>query len=1615
MNTKTKTKVTALFLAFMMLFANVSYAGSAILEEQSKAVNKAKIEFDVYFQNKEKEVTHYKDLEVGEEETLNLSIKVEEGYLTNANVKIEDANFKVLDTNKQFDIIQSISSDKNKIELNQIRKDESVVLKVPIEINADSSFSVEDLSKQAKITLEGTYVNNKGKEVKITKSINVETAIDGTAESLISQEVVKYVPFNVNGEKGVILQTLVKSKLVDNKLPVKTTKLEIEIPSLSKIEPEKIILTSKGTMATNGLQGKTYSEEEYKIEDGKIILEIQNDKSKLSWNKNVEDEIILTCVYNEKAVADKQELNLNAKSEITYYAKETKTAKQESKQKLELTEKVGELVTAKVNTSEETLYKGHMLAQAGKNTEFVTNLELNIGYNELVDKIVFKDEVSYVDENQNSYPSNALYTYTKISKENLLEVLGEDGYINIYNEANKKIAELNKDNLEVKYETETKGLIFETSKPITVGILKIENGRGIKPLEYSKAQVQMFKTFKINLNAKLLKDEKQIISTSEVKEIALENPTSQAEIQISNPNLSTIVKNEGIELRVVLKTTDAKAALYKNPKIEITLPKYITNIDVNNVKLVYDKELKIVNAQKGKNKNGNIVIKIDFAGEQTKYNAEWITEGSTIILETNMEVNALTPTRTEKALLTVTNENTEGKVEQSADINFIAPTGVETVSQITNFGKQDVVTIGAKRGVGEIPVNGGAKTGVVKIAAINNYLYNLENVVILGRTPFAGNKGISDGKDLGSTFTAKVMSDIMLDTGITSNDIQVYYSSNGEATRDLNDINNTWVIDRNLLSEVKSYMIVLDGHKFNTGDVLGFSYQIEIPANLARNENTFGTFAIYYEREKIVEENGTSKITANPMQVAEGGICGVSTGTGPELKVELKSDLEEGTKITSRKTANFEVNVKNDGILTAENVTVKVDLPQNISGIIYNETAKTNIVDTTSREVNIVIPKIEAGETGNTNFKLQMRPYSENDIQEKGVQEGRVGIKAEATVQGYEDKFTSNETSYVMSREDNKETEITMSVTAVPSIVSTGDGVQYLVEVTHNASNALNNVQIKCKMPQGLKFKSTDKNGIYDESTDTITWNFEKLNSELLAIYVDVEEIEDGIYEKDIPIVLTATCAESSETFTNKVHNIQIRKQGYSISQLSSISEGEIKAGQEIIYAITVKNIGSKIAPFTIKDVLPKELEFVNYSYNKNGDIITVDEIAGNTITISPTLGIGDTLVIYVTAIARAIDTSKEIANKVTLYSEEISEIEANEVVHTLVGTSSGNQPGDNIPNEERKKYTISGVAWVDADKNGRRDTGEEFLPNINVYLLNSTNRKIVRETKTNDNGVYNFQDVEQGNYLVAFEYDTEKYELTTYQADGVDESNNSDTIKIDMKLKDKIQSYAVTNTIALNNNKYNIDLGLLDNPKFDLEMTKGIDLIQVSNSQGTKSYTYDHADIAKVEIPEKYMEGSVIAITYSFRITNTGAVSGYVNKVVDYKSKDLTFSTSLNPEWNLENDGSIYTNITAGEEIKPGETLEFPLILTKTMTKENTGISSNIAEIAEVTNDLGLDDIDSTPGNRNTGEDDLGTADIIVAVKTGGILIGGGIVLIIIAIFAFGAYEINKRVLRRI
>ena len=213
----------------------------------------------------------------------------------------------------------------------------------------------------------------------------------------------------------------------------------------------------------------------------------------------------------------------------------------------------------------------------------------------------------------------------------------------------------------------------------------------------------------------------------------------------------------------------------------------------------------------------------------------------------------------------------------------------------------------------------------------------------------------------------------------------------------------------------------------------------------------------------------------------------------------------------------------------------------------------------------------------------------------------------------------------------------------------------------------------------------------------------------------------------------------------------------------------------------------------------------------------------------------------------------------------------------------------------------------------------------------------------------------------------------------------------------------------------YNIDLGLVNSQKFDLELTKGISLMQVSNSNGTSTSTYDNASIAKVEIPGNRMSGSVVAITYMITVKNTGAVPGYVKKIVDYIPKDLKFNASLNPDWYQDTDGNLYTQSLENVLINPGEEKTLNLVLTKTMTEENTGLITNTAEIYEASNDFGIHDIDSTPANRGTNEDDYGLADALVTVKTGGVVLYGGITLLVVAIFAVGTYIIKKKVLVKI
>ena len=82
-------------------------------------------------------------------------------------------------------------------------------------------------------------------------------------------------------------------------------------------------------------------------------------------------------------------------------------------------------------------------------------------------------------------------------------------------------------------------------------------------------------------------------------------------------------------------------------------------------------------------------------------------------------------------------------------------------------------------------------------------------------------------------------------------------------------------------------------------------------------------------------------------------------------------------------------------------------------------------------------------------------------------------------------------------------------------------------------------------------------------------------------------------------------------------------------------------------------------------------------------------------------------------------------------------------------------------------------------------------------------------------------------------------------------------------------------------------------------------------------------------------------------------------------------------------------------------------------MTDNNTGISNNRAEIYEQYNELGIADVDSTPGNQVQDEDDLGTANVIINVKTGEGVTYTCTILVGMVMLITGIYFIRKKTAR--
>lgn len=309
--------------------------------------------------------------------------------------------------------------------------------------------------------------------------------------------------------------------------------------------------------------------------------------------------------------------------------------------------------------------------------------------------------------------------------------------------------------------------------------------------------------------------------------------------------------------------------------------------------------------------------------------------------------------------------------------------------------------------------------------------------------------------------------------------------------------------------------------------------------------------------------------------------------------------------------------------------------------------------------------------------------------------------------------------------------------------------------------------------------------------------------------------------------------------------------------------------------------------------------------------------------------------------------------------------------------------------------------------------------------LIYKNNNKIVTDidnkkekiVKTDENGKYEFTNLEPNQYLVVFLHDSGKYSITEYQKQGIGESYNSDAINMKVTLYGKTRYAGVTNTIKItNSNIRDIDIGLYEANKFDLRLDKYITKITLTTPTiGTKVYEYNNSQLEKIEVLSKNVNNSSIVVEYKIVVTNEGQVAGYARKIIDYLPQNAKFNTEINKNWYIsDNNQTVYNASLSETIIKPGESKEVNLILTFNITDKNIGtIINNNAEIYESYNELGLADMDSVEANMLAQEDDMSKADIVLSVVTGKIIVYTTIGLVVVAILGIGIYQIKKRVLR--
>ena len=1618
-------KICAILVIFALTVSDFLLVGKTAVSYALDTVktNNANVEFFAYFQNENGEKVEQKENNIDKEEYLYVEISVKnEGYLNNGEITLENNNFNIK-ADKLSEEVAEIKD--NVVKLNQINAGSTVTIKLAIEAQKEDKINENWVNGKTKIELGGEYVNSKNVEkekyieIKGTDEVGLKwKTIEDTKIELEGKLLTNSI-YDVEGENKRLVQMIVSSQVEKNSYPVKETEITLNVPE--KVEEVKV--TARETKGTNSQAEFGEGNYEYNREEKKLRIKIANeDKENISWEKEGKDTFVVTYVLAKEENIAEEEINIEDK--VTLYDEREIT----ENQNVHIEEEIDGVISSTIESSENEIYKGKIYS--GEERDYIETNKINVDYIEAGDKVeIVQKAATYVEEGKEK-EANILYKETKIKKDEFQRIFGDNGYLTIKTTEGTILANINKDSevneegkIVITYPNGEKEIKIETSKPENIGTLNIENTKAIMNAGYGREEIK---------NITGIKEKTTVNSKVAEKEIELKETETVGSISLDTEKISTVAENQTLTVTGTLESNDESKDLYKNPTVKITIPKELT-VKTAQYAILYKNGLEVEKTNSSKNNNGDTEITINLSGEQKNYD---ISGGTKICLKLEVVANKLTPSKSSQIEMKYTNENKKEEKTANAQLSFESQYGMMIYNQIANYNNNGdtLVTIDNETAYGELSTNADEKVVTLNTALINNYGENVTDVNLIGKIP-------ADKGEEGYVAKLKQLQ-------INNDKVKVYYSTKQDVGVD----DESW---GEYQEDAISYKVVID--KMEKEEVIKLNIPVTIPGNLKYNKK--GTFAssVRVNRQGNIEENTSNIVLATKASMSEPSEEKTTTketekGLTTSISASVGNDsLSENDNIYEGQTIRYKITLTNNTGKDYTNVTIKANqkngyiwklVEKEGMNPYYNTTTKEHFYEISDSNDITLEQNIDLKNGESKVYEYETSVYELNNEKIDGTQTfGTISVTSD-------DKQLNETISTIKNNIKDAELEVNLiNGSSNESSLTSGGTVKSAIVIKNITNDILKDIEVKVAFSSNLTpdvniaEENEDKVSYKDEKTSkdgtkTMTLKVNSINAgETITIemFPSTEYTLNGEESADVWMLAEAVTSSQNSYISNKLTRTVTN---YS-TDLKLDQKGEYENGKTINANTDKLNNGDKVQfTATITNNEDKE-HTVEFEYNldqmidvqsakivtNSGENDVTGQVSYNNLSqenqaIKP----GETIKINVVGEVDTLNT-ESITNSLKVSDEENGRIDNNDLTISVNKTEdpvdvpeqddeiddnnsnnngANNSSGDNS-NKDDTTYTLSGIAWLDDNKDGRRGSSEEVKENIEVYAMNAENGEIVATTKTATDGTYKFE-LTSGKYIIVFKYDNNMYTTTTYQVKGSNDTENSDAISREVNINGETIQAGATDTIDVDKNISNIDIGLILKSTFDLKLQKYVSKITVTNDSKTTTYDQkENTTLAKAEIKSKNLNGSLVVIEYKIKVTNVGDIAGYARNIVDYMPSTLNFNSNLNTDWYISGN-NVYNTSLANTKIEPGESKELTLVLTKTMTDSNTGLVNNKAEITESSNELGIKD----------ETDEKGSANVIISVSTGALVNYISTTIITLVVLAGLAYLVNKKYLSK-